>query len=95
MGRFLNTRLKEHDASVKNSASLGHLPLHCWDCGCKPLFCEASVKAGYRNQTIRDVHEASLIAELGVEHCVSVLSLALLSSDVLYLHPAATDTHND
>lgn len=83
-GRCVNTRLREHAASL-NSTPSGHLAVHVRDCHCKPKLTETRILRRYREKTSREIYEAMTIKEKE-NSCVSAPSVALTEKELNYLN---------
>ena len=75
-GRCVNERMREHDLALRSTPG-GHLPLHCRDCLCQPIFQNTTIVGKAREKAAREVLEAHAIKKEGTEGCVSQPSIFL------------------
>lgn len=82
-GRCINVRLREHERSLSCTPGL-HLPAHCGECGCEPVFNDAKVVSRDSRYMGRKIIEAFHIRGKG-ERCVSAPSISLSDKEFDYL----------
>ena len=77
--RCVNDRAREHELSLTNDRR-AHLPAHCAECDCEPLFTELNVLGRSRDTVARELLEAFHIQKKGTD-CVNQTSVCLVGSE--------------